>query len=398
MGYNFEDYVNRKATAAKKWEIMYMQNPNVDADVVPLSVADMEFRTAPEITDGLKEYFSQEDLVLGYNGATSEFYQAVIDWQLKRHKWSIKKEWIISTPGVVAAMYASVKALTEPGDGVIVFKPVYHPFSTAVTDNDRLEVNIPLLSIGEDYFIDYEAFEAAAAKAENKVLLFCSPHNPVGRVWTKEELEKLADICIRHQLYIVSDEIWNDLIMPGFEHTVLATVNPDLTPYLITCTAATKSFNLAGLMVSSIIIEDASLRAKFENEIIKSHQNVINVTGFEATRIAYTKAEAWLDQVIDIINQNQKLVKSFFEINIPAIKAYPIQGTYVQWIDCRALGMNNQALENFLHQTAQFFPNQGYIFGQEGSGFIRINLALPTDVLQTQLNRLLHAVNQLSIG
>lgn len=386
MTYDFETRVDRKGTGAKKWDQMLEWNPNVSEDVIPLSVADMEFKNAPEIIEGLQEYLN--DAVLGYTVPYDSFLQAVVDWQQKRHNWTVEKGWIVNTPGVVAAIYAAIRVLTEKDDGVMVFRPVYYPFVSAITDNDRTEVNIPLINQNGHYVIDFDAFEKAASKPQNKLLILCSPHNPVGRVWTKEELTRLADICVEHDIYVVSDEVWYDVVMPGNTHTVLHTVNEKLTERLITCTAPSKTFNLAGLVTSNIFISNPKLREAFVQDIQKARSDMIGTLGYKGCELAYTQSEEWLDELITVIDRNQTLVHDFFNERFPQIKAPKIEGTYVQWLDFRELGLSHSELEEFLHMEAEFFTNEGYVFGTEGSGFERVNVALPTDALEEALERL----------
>ncbi len=393
MIYNFTERINRKGTGSHKWDEMYDSNPNVEEGVLPLSVADMEFYNPPEIYEGLVKYLRGKP-ILGYTGPRDEFLQAVIDWQERRHNWIIKKEWIVSTLGIVAALNIGVRALTKENDGVIIFKPVYYPFSSCITNNNRKEVNVPLIEKDGHYSIDFEEFEKEAKKPENKMLIFCSPHNPVGRVWTKEELKRLADIVVKHELILISDEIWYDFVRKDKEHTVLHKVNTDLQDLLITCTAASKSFNLAGLSTSSIIISNEKLRNKFEEEAKRSNLSGGNILGFEATRIAYTECEKWLEELIELVFNNQEMVKDFFEKNYPKIKAPVSEGTYLQWLDFRQLNMTNKELEDFLHRN-QFFTNQGNVFGKEGNGYERINVALPQDALQELLESLLVALRDI---
>ncbi|NMB42895.1 MAG: pyridoxal phosphate-dependent aminotransferase [Clostridiales bacterium] len=387
MKYDFKNRIDRKASGSIKWELMYKWNPDVDEGVLPLSVADMELLNPPEIYEGLTSYI-QSNPVLGYTGPTDEFLDAVVNWQGKRHQWTISKEWIVNTTGVVSAFNAAIRAFSNPGDGVIIFKPVYYPFSSAITSNNRKEVNVPLIETDGYYTIDFEGLEDAASKEENKILLFCSPHNPVGRVWTKEELEKLAEIALKYDLIVISDEIWYDFVNPGHKHTILHKVNKQLQDRLITCTAASKTFNLAGLATSSIIISNEKLRDRFVHEVNRSHYRAGNIFGFEATKIAYNECEKWLDKLLELVYSNQKMVNEFFSVKFPKIKAPISEGTYLQWLDFRELGMNNQELEEFLHKN-QFFTDEGYIFGKEGNGFERINVALPQDALKELLERLL---------
>lgn len=391
--YDFTTLVDRRNTGSLKWQEMKDWNPHVKEEVVPLTVADMEFKNPPEVYEGLAEFFTSEP-VLGYTGPNEKFLQAVVNWQEKRHHWQIQPDWIVPTPGVVAAFYTALKCFTKPGDGVIIFRPVYHPFGASIADTNRHEVNVPLIKEGNDYHIDFASFKKAAAEAKNKILIFCSPHNPVGRVWTKEELQQLAEIIVAEKLYVISDEIWYDLISPKHSHTVFATVNPQLKPYLITCTAPSKSFNLAGMMTSSIIIEDDTLRETFKTEIQKSRLSPLNAIGYQATTIVYEKCEAWLEAVNAVIYHNMQLVSDFFKKNYPLIVAPVSEGTYLQWVDFSKLGLDNEELEKFLHEKAQFFTDEGYIFGEEGSGFERINVACPTEVLEKMLNNLLEALKK----
>lgn len=386
MKYDFTTRISRKGKGALKWEQMYEQNPNVSDDVIPLSVADMEFKTAPEIVEGLKEFL--DAAVLGYTGGYDDFYNEVIDWHKKRHNWEIQKEWIVNTTGVVGAFNSGIRALTEEGDGVIIFKPVYYPFDIAIEQNNRKEINVPLLFNDGDYTIDYEQFEKVAQDSRNKLLLFCSPHNPVGRVWTKEELSKVIEIANKYKLYVISDEIWYDLIMPGYSHTVMATLNEEINDRLITCVAPSKTFNLAGMMTSNIIISNSEIREKYKEELARSNSNMVGILGFKACEIAYRKGEKWLEEVIEVIDTNQHLVQDYFKDNFPQIKAPLIEGTYVQWIDFRALNMSDEDLNTLLREDAEFFTGSGHVFGEEGSGFQRVNLALPTEALKEALNRL----------
>lgn len=390
MSYDFTSYVDRKGTSAHKWEQMYEWNAQVAEGILPLSVADMEIKSAPEIYEGLIEYLKDEP-ILGYTGATDGYLEAVVDWQANRHDWTIKKDWIVSTPGVVAAMHAAIRAFSNEMDGVIIFRPVYYPFMQTIGENNRTEVNVPLLENDSYYTIDFNAFEKEAAKAENKILLFCSPHNPVGRVWSKEELARLAEIAVANDLIVISDEIWNDLVASNHTHTVLDTVNDDLQNRLITCTSASKTFNLAGISTSNIIISDMEMREAFAEELVHGHLASINIFGYEATRIAYTEGEDWLNELNQFIHSNQQMVHEFFKTHYPEIKAPVSEGTYVQWLDFRALELTDQELDDFLHDN-QFFLNPGYVFGEEGSGYARINVALPEANLKQALNHLLEGL------
>lgn len=393
MMYDFETRVDRKNTGAYKWELMYEANPDVSPGVLPLSTADMEFVNAPEIREGLQEYL--KDTVMGYQVAYDAFNEAVVNWQKKRYDWSIEKEWIVDANNVVTALYAAVRAFTEENDGVIIFRPSYPPFGNAIDVNNRTEVGLPLLNDDGYYTIDFNKFEEAAADPNNKMLILCNPHNPVGRVWTKEELEKIAEISVKHNLTVVSDEIWRDFTMPGYEYTPLATINDELTPSLMTCTSTSKSFNLAGLKLASIVIEDEKLREKFQEELTIMRGGVVGPLAYKGVELAYTEAEPWLDEVVKVIDTNQNLVHDFFKENYPKIKAPKIEGTYIQWIDVSDVGMTDEDMAEFLEQEAEFFTGHGIAYGlEEGSGYERINLALPTEILHESLERLVKALKE----
>lgn len=394
--YDFTTCVNRTDTGSVKWEQMREWNPEVSDGVIPLSVADMEFKNPPEVVKGLKDYL--DEAVLGYAMAYPAFLQAVASWQERRHGWQIQPEWIVNSAGVVTAFYAAIRALTEEGDGVIIFRPVYYPFGMAITDTGRTEINVPLRNEAGYYTIDFAAFEEVAADPRNKVLLFCSPHNPVGRVWTREELERIASIVQKHDLYVISDEVWYDLVMPGYRHTVLATVDASLQDRVITCTAPSKTFNLAGMMTSNIIIADEELRERFRKALQELHGDRVGILGYKACELAYTRSEDWLEELLGVLDTNQRLVHDFFRSHFPQLTAPLVEGTYVQWVDFRALGWSDAELEEFLHQEAHFFTDEGYVFGVEGSGFERINLALPTDALAEALERLKQALERRGIA
>lgn len=266
--------------------------------------------------------------------------------------------------------------------------PVYYPFYYAIERNARNIVKSPLISTGTSYIINYEDLEEKAKNPKNKVLLFCSPHNPTGRVWTKEELEKVADICLRNNVFIISDEIHNDLIMPGHKHTVFATISEEVKDNMIICTAPSKTFNIAGLQNSNIIIPNQNIRERY-NKVLESNAiGLVNMIGLKACEIAYTQCEDWLEQLIELIYHNHLELKKFIQENIPQIKVYDLEGTYLQWLDFNAFGLSNEQLEELMHKKAELYFDEGYVFGEEGSGFERWNIACPTKVMMEGLERL----------
>lgn len=391
MKYDFKTAPSRKGQGAAKWDQMYGWNPNVEDDVVPLSVADMELKTAPEIIEGLKK--ALDETVLGYTRAYPKYIQAVIDWMKKRHDYEVEEEWIVQTPGVVNAFTAAVRAITREGDGIILNRPIYYPMGIAIENSGLTETNIPLLNDNGKYTIDYEALENACSDPKNKGLLFCSPHNPTGRVWTKEELKKVGDICVKHDVKIISDEIWSDLILPGYKHTVLASISKEIEDITITCTAASKTFNIAGMATSNIFIANEELREKFIKELELMRSTSVNALGFKATELAYTKGEQWLAGLIEVLEENRKICTAFFEDR--GLTVTRPEGTYLFWVDCKPLGMDVDELEEFMHMEAQFFTDEGYVFGEEGNLYERINLAAPTEVLKIQLDKLDKALKKI---
>lgn len=265
--------------------------------------------------------------------------------------------------------------------------PVYYPFYLSAERNNRRIVNCPLIENDGYYTMDFDLLEKEAKKEDNKLLLFCSPHNPVGRVWTKEELERLSEIIIDNDLVVVSDEIHGDLIMPGYKHLVLQNMDKRLEDRIITCTAPSKTFNLAGMGLSNIIIPNEEIREKFQEGLLES--GVFNsMMGYKACEIAYNECSEWLSECISVIDKNQRILKEFFEKNFPEIKAPLIEGTYLQWVDFRALHLSNEELEEMMTKEAKLYLDEGYIFGEEGSGFERFNLACPTKVIEDALERL----------
>jgi putative C-S lyase len=352
----------------------------------------MELPNPPEIIRGLKDHLDKA--VLGYTNPTPEYLRAVTGWMKKRHNWDVKAEWIIQSPGVVPAFFTALKAFTEPGDGVIIQPPVYYPFSTAVKNNGRVLVSNPLIRDDAKltYRIDFEDLEAKARDPKNKLIIFCSPHNPVGRVWTKEELRRVSDICLANKVLMISDEIHFDLLMPGVEHTVYAALSQEAEQNCVVCTAPSKTFNLAGMQVSNIMVPNGELREKLQAEFMKSALFMISQLGLKAGELAYTTCEGWLDAFLGVLKQNYEYVKDYCARDIPNIKVYSLEGTYLMWLDFRALGLDQQALEAFMINEAEWFTDEGYMFGDEGSGFERINLACPLSALEDAMERLKKAL------
>lgn len=395
--YDFETLVQRKKMGSAKWDEMVKINPLVPEDVVPFSVADMEFKNPPEVIEGLKKYL--DEVILGYSIPTESYYDAVIGWMKGRHNWNIYKESIVLSPGVVSALFTAVRAFLEPGDGVIVLTPVYYPFFKAVTENQCNVVESRLKFNGVQYEIDFDDLEQKVKDSANKMFLLCSPHNPVGRVWTKEELLHIGHICIDNNVLVVADEIHFDLIMPGYKHTVFSSISEEFAQHSITCTSPSKTFNLAGMQTSNIIISNEKLREKFIQENLRIGNMSLNTLGYKACELAYSNCEKWLNELIEVIDGNRKYFVRFMEENIPEIRPVRMEGTYLQWFDCRGLGMTYQELEHFMTIDAMLFLDEGHIFGNSGEGFERINLACPRYVLEKALiNLKIHLEKRLEEG
>ena len=392
MKYDFTTLINRRNVGSSKYELMMAHNPDLEDSIIPYSVADMEFKTPPEIVEALKQYLDEQ--ILGYTRATPVYLEAVRNWMKTRHDWEIKDEWIVTTPGVVNALYVAVRAYTEIGDGVIIMPPVYHPFFSAIQLSKRTLVTNPLINNMDRYEIDFEDLEIKTSDPRNKVLLFCSPHNPVGRVWTEDELKKVAEICLRNNVLIVSDEIHFDLIMPEHRHTVFAKIEGVLD-HIVVCTAPSKTFNLAGLQTSNIIIPHKSHRDTFRAELANIAIFDLNALGYKACETAYNKCGPWLDELIEVIFENHRILKEHMVKNHPEIIVHPLEGTYLQWMDLRKLGLEREDLKKMLEDDAKVYLNLGYMFGIEGDGFVRMNIACPTRIMKEGLERLSNAINQL---
>jgi len=387
--YNFVTSKDGISENSFKYKDMLKRNPDVPSGIVPMSIADMEFRTAPEITEEIKRYLDHN--YLGYTDISDSYLNSIVNWMGKRHNYEIKKEWIAPSDGVVTAIGDLILSTTAPGDGVVVFSPVYNPFKRAVKMKGRNLIEVSLILDGSGYKIDYELFEKEAKKPDTKLLIFCNPHNPVGRVWTKDELLKVYDMCVRNDVFIIDDEIHHDLIMPGSEHTVMARVSEEAGMHMAVCTAPSKSFNLAGLQTSYVIIENPDIYQKFKASRLDGFRSVTNVLGMVALEAAYTYGERWLDECIQVIYDNYRYISEFIEKNIPEIKIFPLEGTYLLWCDCRSLGLNKTELEAFMTEKAYIFADEGYIFGDEGIGFERINIACPNQVIKETMERLYNA-------
>ena len=395
--YNFDKIINRKGTNCLKYD--YAVERGKPADVLPLWVADMDFTVSEEITKSL--HAAVDHGIYGYTQPKDAYYNAITNWMEKNHNWKTKREWIMKTPGVVFALGAAVKAFTKPGDAVLIQNPVYYPFTNIIRDNDRRVIDNTLVyekrvTEGKSqYSIDYEDFERKIVQENIKLFILCNPHNPVGRVWNREELQYLGEICLRHHVIVVSDEIHNDFVYPGFEHTMFANVDPRFAEFTVTCTAPSKTFNLAGLQISNIFISNETLREAFQKEIDKTGYDEPNALGTVACEAAYRGGQEWLDQLRAYLLENLNFLRAYLQEKIPQIHLVEPEGTYLVWLDCSELGISGKELDQFIVEKAGLWLDGGAMFGPSGADFQRVNIACPRATLELALDKLKAAVDNL---
>lgn len=386
MSYDFTTRINRQPQNSSKWQGMRKHNPEVPEGIVPLSVADMELKNPPEITEGLKQFL--DNRILGYTDAGEDYYTETVNWMQRRHHWTIDKDWLVLLPGVVTAINVAVRAFVQPREKVAILTPVYYPFKKTIEACGCRTVTSSLINQDGVYSINFEDLETKLADPNVKMLIFCSPHNPIGRVWTKEELMKVGELCLKHDILIVSDEIHFDLILPGHEHTVFASLSKELSDRMIVCTSVSKTFNLAGMQCSNIVISNPDLRAAYKATMSCYINGHLNIMAYEAATLAYRYCEGWLDELLALLETNRKTAVDFFAEHFPKAIVSPLEGTYLLWVDLRAYFTDQNEQEEFMTKKALLFLDEGYLFGEEGSGFERINLACPTSLLKESLMRL----------
>lgn len=383
MKYDFDKTIDRRATNSYKWD-------SAPEGVLPMWVADMDFRTAPAIIDAL-----QKRVVLGIFGYTrvpDAYYDAVTSWFSRRHGWDIDREWIIYTSGVVPAVSAVIKALTVPGDKVIVQTPVYNCFFSSIRNNGCEIVSNPLRRTADTYEMDFDALERCAADPRAKVMLLCNPHNPAGRVWTPDELTRLGNICLRNGVTVVSDEIHCELVYQGFKYTPFASLSDAFLHRSVTCVSPSKAFNIAGLQIANIVTFDADLRRRIDKAININEVCDVNPFGVAVTIAAYNEGEEWLNQLVDYLHGNYEAMAEFCRRELPEFSIARLEGTYLVWMDCSSLGMSSDALEHALLDDARLWLNAGTMYGAEGEGYMRWNIACPRSVMLDGLNRFLNFV------
>ncbi|GAB6991615.1 MalY/PatB family protein [Paenibacillus pini] len=388
--HDFNEVVNRKMTAAEKWD--GMERVFGVTDVLPLWVADMDFKAPASVIEAIEKRV--EHGVFGYTLQTHDYKLSVAQWMQKRHQWTIDMDWIVFSPGVVPALSFAVQAFTEPGDKVLIQTPVYPPFYQVVTNHGRELVMNPLqLQQDGTYVMDLEALERSLDDGV-KLLILCSPHNPVGRVWSVEELEAISRLCAERGVLIVSDEIHADLVFEG-KHTPLAMISEQIKNQCIICTSPSKTFNIAGLNTSNIIIPNDEIRKKFQQTVQLYAVGSISALGSVATEAAYNGGEVWLDEALEYIRDNMHYIQQFIAEHIPEIHVTLPEATYLLWLDFRSVNMSSDELAAFLLTQAKLALNQGASFGTEGEGFMRMNVACPRSIIEEAMHRLHSAMQNL---
>ena len=390
MKYDFSQVIERNNTLSIKYD--FAKERKKPSGLLSLWVADMDFPVAQEIKDALIERCNHG--IFGYSEVKTPYYEVIAKWYQEKFNWSTKKQWLVKTPGVVAAIANAIRAFTNIGDAVLIQKPVYYPFFLTIEDNQRKVVNNSLVYKNGRYEMDFVDFEEKIISHKVKLFVLCSPHNPVGRVWNKEELLKIGDICLKHKVIVVADEIHADFVYQGHQHQVFANLKTDYQEITVTCTAPSKTFNIAGLQVSNIFIANENLRKKFKQELKKTANADINVMGLTACQAAYSQGEDWLRQVKIYIAENLEYVKTFLRDNLPQVKLVEPEGTYLLWLDFRELNLTEEELEDLIINKAKLWLDGGTMFGTEGVGFQRINIACPQKILIQAFTQLKEALKQ----
>lgn len=386
MDYNFDEVIDRHGTASLKWDSA------TTPDVLPMWVADMDFKTAPSVIAALRRRV--EHGIFGYVRVPDAYYEAVMGWFARRHGWTIDRQWMIYTSGVVPAVSAVIKALTRPGDKVVLQTPDYNCFFSSIRNNECTLVSNPLKRVGNTYVMDYDDLDAKLADPAVKLLVLCNPHNPVGRVWHRDELVRLGEMCIRHGVTVVADEIHCELVYEGHRYTPFASISDDFLRHSVTCFSPSKAFNIAGLQIATIVAADAEVRGRIDRAINVNEVCDVNPFGVEATIAAYNEGGEWLDALLAYLKGNYDYMAHYCACHLADFPITELEGTYLVWMDCRALCGDSVALEQQLIDGTRLWLNAGAMYGVEGEGFMRWNLACPRSVLNEGLDRFASFVRQ----
>ena len=390
MPVDFDTVPNRRGTNCFKYD--FAREMGMPEDVLPLWVADMDFPTAPAVLERL--HALAEHGIFGYTGVKDAYFSAVHNWYAQRFGWETQRSWLVTTPGVVFAIAIAIRAFTQKGDAILIQQPVYYPFANKVTENDRQLVVNPLVLKNGRYEMDFADMERKIVDYHVKMLLLCSPHNPVGRVWTKEELLRVGEICQKHGVLVVSDEIHADFTYAGHTHRVFASLKSEFADFTITCTAPSKTFNLAGLQNSNIFIPNRQLRHAYKKELSACGCGGTNCMGMAACQAAYEAGADWLEQLKQYLAGNLAYIRQVLREKLPDIALIEPDGTYLVWLDLRKLGLTEQQQRQLIVQDAKLWLDTGTLFGQGGEGFERINIACPRTTIEQAMQRLEHAVHK----
>lgn len=382
---DFDVITERRNTKSVKYDSAIKRGK--PADAIPLWVADMDFKTSSYITDALEKMVSNK--IFGYSEGGDSYFEAVREWMKRRHQWEVEESWMIQTPGVVFALAMAVRAFTKEGDSVLIQQPVYYPFREIITDNHRKLVSSTLVQAKDgSYHIDYEDFEQKIVTEHVKLFILCNPHNPVGRVWTKEELSIIGDICLKHHIIVASDEIHSDFVFFGKKHHVFSSINENYRNNCIICTSPSKTFNLAGFQISNIFIENTALAKAFHKEIKSIGYSQVGLTGLIACESAYRYGDEWLEGVLKYIQSNAEFAETFLIKNLPKVKMSKLEGTYLIWLDFKKYGLLDHELDKMILYDAGLWLDSGGLFGKAGEGFQRVNIACPRVILEQALKKL----------
>lgn len=384
---DFDQVIDRRGTDCLKYDFAVRRGR--PADVLPLWVADMDFAVPQEVICALEKRVQHG--IFGYSECGDSYFEALSGWMRTHHGYEVRQDWLVKTPGVVFALAMAVRALTKEGDAVLIQQPVYYPFGEVIKDNGRVPVDSPLVLDAGHYRMDFEDLEKKIKEQHVRLMLLCSPHNPVGRVWTEEELRTLAEICLRYGVWIVSDEIHADFVFEG-RHHMLASLGEELEQRTITCTSASKTFNLAGLQTANIFIPNPRVRRLFQKEIAAAGYSQLNALGLVATEAAYRYGGPWYEQLLVYLRKNLAFLENFVEKHLPGVQVIRPEGTYLVWMDFRGLGLTEPELEHFIVKEAKLWLDAGAVFGAAGEGFERINIACPRSTLRQALEQLAQAL------
>lgn len=387
MTVNFDEIIDRRGTSCLKYD--FAVERGYPQGILPFWVADMDFRAPQPVIDELTRRVQHG--IFGYTDPKESYKEIIVNWMTKHHGWTPSTKALTITPGVVFALAVAIRCFTKPGEAVLLQQPVYYPFTEMIRQNNRELVNSPLVLKDGHYEIDFDDFEEKIVKHDVKLFLLCSPHNPAGRVWTRDELLRMASICLKHNVLIVADEIHHEFVRPGFKHTVLASLSPEIASQTITCTSPSKTFNLAGLQVSNIFIENDELRRKFRAEISAAGYSQPNSLGLFAAQAAYEHGAEWLKELLAYIESNYQKAKAFFAEQMPKVKLIEPEGTYLLWLDFSAYGLTDEELDDIIINDANLWLDSGHIFGKAGRGFQRLNIACPWSTLENGLQHLAKA-------